>query len=90
MGLHNKESQAALLDNDQLLPSLSMGVSFPGFQELDLPSFTPTYKKYVGIFGIREAQKGDLGNPGDYSDLTRVANSYEYRMKGDNTQRTPS
>lgn len=50
VGLHDKESQAALLDNDELLPSLSMGVSFPGFQELGLPSFAPTYKKYVGFF----------------------------------------
>lgn len=55
VGLHDKESQAALLDNDELLPSLSMGVSFPGFQELGLPSFAPTYKKYVGFFGVSDA-----------------------------------
>ncbi|KNB43711.1 endonuclease exonuclease phosphatase [Blastocystis sp. subtype 4] len=46
-GFGNQKNDAicSLYDNDQLISCLSTAASFPGFQELTLPSFPPTYKK---------------------------------------------
>ena len=48
-GFGNQKNDAlcSLYDNDQLISCLSTAASFPGFQELTLPSFPPTYKKRV-------------------------------------------
>ena len=48
-GIGNGDSSAyaSLLDNDQLTSALATSASFPGFQELTLPKFAPTYKKKV-------------------------------------------
>lgn len=50
-GVGNQDMNAfsALLDNDQLTSALASSASFPGFQELTLPAFPPTYKKKVVI-----------------------------------------
>lgn len=47
VGLKNEEAFSQLLDNDQLTTSLVTSSTFPGFQELSVPSFAPTYKKKV-------------------------------------------
>lgn len=47
VGKNNPDAYCALLDNDQLIPCLATGATFPGFQELTLPTFAPTYKKKV-------------------------------------------
>lgn len=46
-GKQKKDAICSLYDNDQLIGCLSTAVAFPGFQELTLPSFPPTYKKKV-------------------------------------------
>ena len=53
VGNANPDAYCALLDNDQLIPCLATAATFPGFQELTLPTFAPTYKKKVS--------QGDLG-----------------------------
>ena len=47
VGHHNPDAFYALVDNDQLTPCLATAATFPGFQELTLPSFAPTYKRKV-------------------------------------------
>ena len=47
VGNHDSNAFSALLDNDQLTPCLATSATFPGFQELTLPSFAPTYKRKV-------------------------------------------
>ena len=39
VGNENAEAMCALVDNDQLTPCLATAATFPGFQELTLPSF---------------------------------------------------
>ena len=55
MGNENAEAMCALVDNDQLTPCLATAATFPGFQELTLPSFAPTYKRKVRVANGREA-----------------------------------
>ena len=43
------------VDNDLLTPCLATAATFPGFQELTLPSFAPTYKRKVRVANGREA-----------------------------------
>ena len=44
----------ALRDNEQLTACLATGAAFPGFQELALPTFAPTYKKKVELRAVGE------------------------------------
>ena len=55
VGNENAEAMCALVDNDQLTPCLATAATFPGFQELTLPSFAPTYKRKVRAANGREA-----------------------------------
>ena len=52
VGQGNADAKQTLFDNDQLTPCLATGAAFPGFQELTLPEFAPTYKKKVRM-GVR-------------------------------------
>lgn len=47
VGNENADAMCALIDNDQLTPCLATAATFPGFQELTLPQFAPTYKRKV-------------------------------------------
>lgn len=55
IGNENPEAMCELIDNDQLTPCLATAATFPGFQELTLPQFAPTYKRKVGELGKSEA-----------------------------------
>ena len=55
VGNENAEAMCALVDNDQLTPCLATAAPFPGFQELTLPAFAPTYKRKVRVANGREA-----------------------------------
>ena len=58
VGQKDPEAFAALLDNDQLTSALATSASFPGFQELTLPEFAPTYKKKVRLVrGVDDRNK---------------------------------
>ena len=47
VGAGNQEALQTLYDNDQLSSCLATSAAFPGFQEVALPLFAPTYKKKV-------------------------------------------
>ena len=47
IGHGDSEAAYQLIDNDQLTPCLATAATFPGFQELTLPRFAPTYKRKV-------------------------------------------
>ena len=66
IGHHNKEAIYSLFDNDQLITCLATAASFPGFQELTLPSFAPTYKKRV-IFEMNAQKQKQLTTLPDYT-----------------------
>ena len=57
VGNQNPDAYCALLDNDQLIPCLATAATFPGFQELTLPSFAPTYKKKVGMGSVGDGRR---------------------------------
>ena len=47
IGNNDADAAYTLIDNDQLTPCLATAATFPGFQELTLPRFAPTYKRKV-------------------------------------------
>ena len=57
VGNQNPDTYCALLDNDQLIPCLATAATFPGFQELTLPSFAPTYKKKVRMGSVGDGRR---------------------------------
>ena len=96
VGHQNPDAYCALLDNDQLIPCLATAATFPGFQELTLPTFAPTYKKKVcddddDDDDDDDGQKGESGDPKGYVDRAAVYGCYDYVMKDAGaTLRTPS
>ena len=94
VGHENPDAYCALLDNDQLIPCLATAATFPGFQELTLPTFAPTYKKKVcnsDDVQYDDGQKGESGDPKGYTDRASVYGCYDYVMKdAGSTLRTPS
>lgn len=55
VGAGDQEALQMLYDNDQLIPCLATAAAFPGFQEVAMPLFAPTYKKKVSEESADEA-----------------------------------
>lgn len=91
VGKQNPEAFFALIDNDQLTPCLATSAAFPGFQELTLPAFAPTYKRKVIVCWMSYVQRLEEGDPKGYTDPKVVFGCYDHEMKDAGaTRRTPS
>lgn len=91
VGNQNPDAYCALLDNDQLIPCLATAATFPGFQELTLPSFAPTYKKKVRMGSVGDGRRATRQIRQGYASKEAVYGCYDYVMKDAGaTLRTPS